>query len=455
MDFALIPFIFVLAVSFFIGIIFANRAKKHSDYFLADRSLGWALLTMTFAATQIGGGFILGTCAAAFNEGPFAIFFPLGYCLGFLGLGLGFGAKLRSLDLNTASDIFERYYDSKSLKKIAALLSIFSLTGILIAQAVALKQFLFSCGWQDNWIFLLAWAIVIIYTTQGGFLAVVWTDTVQAVVMIGTLIVTFFFTLSHTPATFATSTMELDSCFTAAAPKLLGYILMPCLFTFIEQDMCQRCFAAKSGRDVSIAGILAALMLFALAIIPVYMGIVAWNLGIEDAPNSKFMEVVKLFSNRAILSCAASAILLAIISTASSLLSAVSSNISQDFHPAGAEKLALWKTKAITFSTGIVALIGASLTSNILSCMVASYELSVAGLFIPFVFAVFKKEAAVRFHTSAIISFIFGTIGFIVTKSYDFGMWSELLPLASSGVGFLIGMRFRKVLPTVAIETQS
>jgi solute:Na+ symporter, SSS family len=447
MDFALIPFIFVLAISFFIGVTFSNRAKKTSDYFLADRSLGWALLTMTFAATQIGGGFILGTCAAAYNEGPFAIFFPLGYCLGFLGLGLGFGAKLRSLELNTASDIFERYYDSKLLKKIAAILSILSLTGILIAQAVALKQFLFSCGWQDNWIFLLAWAIVIIYTTQGGFLAVVWTDTVQAICMIGTLIATFYFTLSHTPATFATSTQELDSCFAVAAPKLLGYILMPCLFTFIEQDMCQRCFAAKSGRDVSVAGILAALMLFILAIIPVYMGIVAWNLGVADAPNSKFMEVVKFFSNRAIISCAASAILLAIISTASSLLSAVSSNISQDFHPEGEEKLSLSKTKAITLATGLLALIGAYLATDILSCMVASYELSVAGLFIPFVFAVFKKDGARCYHKAAILSFIFGTLGFIVTKSYNFGVLNELLPLASSACGFLIGAGFKEREP--------
>src|SRR5438445_1657195 len=117
MDFSLIPFFIVLALSFTVGCLFARSSKKQSDYFLADRKLNWALLTMTFAATQIGGGFILGTADAAFQDGLFALFFPLGYCLGFLALGLGFGARLQSLKLDTISDLFERYYSSPVLKK--------------------------------------------------------------------------------------------------------------------------------------------------------------------------------------------------------------------------------------------------------------------------------------------------------------------------------------------------
>jgi len=443
MDYALLPFLFVLVISGIIGFTFSKSSQKASDYFLGSRSLGWGLLTMTFAATQIGGGFILGTAEAAYKEGPFALFFPLGYCLGFLGLGLGFGAKLRNLEFHTASDVFDHYYKSPLLKKVAALLSIISLTGILICQAVALRKFLFSMGWTDEWIFLLSWAVVIMYTTQGGFLAVVWTDTVQAFVMIAMLIVTFFFTVSKAPAALVSAPIDVQWSF--AEPKILGYLLMPCLFTFIEQDMVQRCFAAKSARDVSRAGLLAALILFVLAIIPVYAGMLAASSGISDAPTSKFMEVVKLLTNRGVSACAASAILLAIVSTASSLLSAVSSNISQDFvDPAKKESLPIWKTKAITLLTGLVALFGGYWATNILSCMVASYELSVACLLIPFVVAVFKKERAASFYVAAMCALIFGGSGFVASKMYDFGTFGELIPLAASGIGFLGGMAFRK-----------
>jgi SSS family solute:Na+ symporter len=452
MDYALLPFIFVLVISGIIGFIFSKSSQKASDYFLGSRTLGWGLLTMTFAASQIGGGFILGTAEAAFHEGPFALFFPLGYCLGFLGLGLGFGAKLRSLEFHTASDVFDHYYKSPFLKKVAALLSIISLTGILICQAIALRKFLFSMGWTTEWIFLFTWAIVIMYTSLGGFLAVVWTDTVQAVVMITMLIVTFFVTASHAPAALATT--AIDTQWSHAQPNILGYLLMPCLFIFIEQDMVQRCFAAKSARDVSRAGLLAALILFALAMIPVYAGAMAANLGVSDAPTSKFMEVVKLLTNRGVVACAASAILLALISTSSSLLSAVSSNISQDFvDPAKKELVPIWKTKTITLATGLAALVGAYVATNILSCMVASYELSVACLFIPFVVAVFRKERAASFYPAAIGALFCGAVGFIVTKTYDLGTFGELAPLAASGIGFLGGMAFRKTEELVPVDS--
>ncbi|MDB6081084.1 MAG: panF [Chlamydiia bacterium] len=434
MDYSLLPFFFVLALSFAIGVFFSKRAKKQSDYFLAGRTLSWPLLTMTFAATQIGGGFILGTADAAFQIGPYAFFFPLGYCLGFLGLGAGFGAKLRSLELNTTADLFERYYGSHLLKKGAALLSVISLTGILIAQAVALRAFLFSAGWGEEWIFLLAWMVVILYTTQGGFLAVVWTDTVQAVVMIGMLITAFCFILTTAPSV----SFEVATKWPVAEPKILGYLLMPFLFTFIEQDMTQRCFAAKSSSDVSRAGLLSALILLLLAAIPVYFGMLAETLHVEQGPTSKFMEVVKLLTSPKLVSCAASAVLLAIISTASSLLSAVSSNISQDFTSTNA--VPLNRTKWITFGIGIFALIGSYTATNILSCMVASYELSVACLFVPFIAAVFMKDRCLTLLPAAVASVAAGAIGFIGVKLFPLGVYGELFPLALSGLGYLGGM---------------
>ena len=443
MDYSFLPFLLVLFISFVIGCIFSKSSKKQSDYFLASRALGWPLLTMTFAATQIGGGFILGTADAAFQEGPFALLFPIGYCLGFLALGLGFGAKLRSLELDTAADVFECYYKSTALKKIAAILSIVSLTGILIAQAVALKKFLFSMGWCDEWIFLLAWSVVILYTTQGGFLAVVWTDTVQAVVMIGMLIAAFFFTIGAAPTTFFEQATNLEGKWELAESKILGYLLMPFLFTFIEQDMAQRCFAAKSKKDVTIAGLLSAFILLILAIIPVYFGMLADALNVQVAPSSKFMEVVKLLTNKGVVSCAASAVLLAIISTSSSLLSAASSNISQDFS-SKTKKLPISWTKLITFATGIFALIGSYIATNVLSCMVASYELSVACLFVPFVAAVFLKEKCETLLPAAILSVAFGAGGFILIKLVSFGMWGDLLPLTCSLTGYGIGMLVAK-----------
>jgi len=452
MDLSTIPFLFVLGVSLFIGFRFSRFSKKQSDYFLGNRSLNWKLIAMTFAATQIGSGFILGTSAEAMSSGPLSILFPIGYCCGFFALASGYGARLRSLELNTTSDIFEKFYKSPFLHKSSSVLSILSLFGLLISQAIALKSFLISLGCTSEWLFLVSWLIVIVYTTQGGFLAVVWTDAVQTVCMITMLVGTFLFLLYKAPfAALTSSASDVPAQWDLLQPKLLNYLLMPFLFVFIEQDMAQRCFAGRSNKDVSKGALAAACCLLLLAPVPVYVGVLAKHYGLNGSNSATFMDVVTYLSNPAVSSFAGCAILLAVISTSSSLLSAVSSNISQDFINKN-ETMPLWKTKMITFLVGLLAVIGSYFSSNILSCMVASYELSVSCLLVPIVFAVLYKEKSEKFFLSAFLSFFFGIGGFVLSKSglimFDaIPLLNSCLPLCFSFSGFAGGMFFTRREP--------
>lgn len=434
MNYSILPFIVVLAISFVVGFVFSKTAKKSSDYFLGDRSLGWFLLMMTFVATQVGGGFILGTAEASFEYGFYGIFYSLGQALGFLALGAGFGAKLQSLKLTTASDLFETYYGSPALKKFAAALSIIALTGILIAQAVALRKFMGSLGWNEEWIFLASWLVVILYTTQGGFLAVVWTDLLQATLMIAILVGAFCYTLLEPSTPPVTMAFSYDpALWDEFSPKLLGLLVMPFLFMFIEQDMVQRCFAGKNQQAVTKGALAASCVLFCLAIIPVYFGLVSNTHGVKAESTSKFMEAISLSTNGVIFSAAACAVLLAVISTASSLLSAISSNIANDF---GSFK----SPRIITFATGMVALAASHFSSNIFGWMIASYELAVGCLFVPLVSAVFLKERAKNLLLAAKLSCIFGCIGFIEEKLFPHGTIGLFVPLLLSGIGYVTGI---------------
>jgi len=441
MNYSLIPFIVVLAISLIVGIIFSKTAKKSSNYFLGDRSLGWFLLMMTFVATQVGGGFILGTAEAAYEHGFFGIFYSLGQALGFLALGLGFGAKLQSLKLNTASELFETYYGSPGLKKFAAALSITALTGILIAQAVALHKFMYAVGVTNEWVFIASWLVVILYTTQGGFLAVVWTDLLQATLMIGILIASFSYALSAPAALPIEATFE----YSEFSPHLLSLLVMPFLFMFIEQDMVQRCFAGKNQAAVTKGALAASLVLFCLAIIPVYFGMVSKDAAVTSSATSKFMEAISLSTNSFVFSCAACAVLLAIVSTASSLLSAISSNIANDFY-------GLSKPRTITFVTGFVALSASYLSANIFGWMIASYELAVGCLFIPLVSSVFLKERCKNLLLAAKLSCILGCVGFIEAKIFDHGAIGLFVPLIMSGLGFVGGMLLAKRSTVTAYE---
>lgn len=437
----ILPFVLLLVISAIIGFRVSKKSKEDESYFLGKRSLNWFLLAMTFVGTQIGGGFILGTAEAAYREGLYGIFYSIGLGIGFLMLGLGLGARIRSLEISTAADVFYRFYNSVFLKKYASLLSILSLTGILIAMAISLKKFLISIGFPSELFFIVCWAVVIAYTTKGGLLAVVWTDTVQAIVMMGTLLVAFCFVLAAEPVLsvdFAISITEQN-----LRPGLASFLIMPLLFMFIEQDMVQRCSAARSEKQVTIATFFSSAILFGFAIIPLYFGVLAKKLGIEPGLGSVFIEVIKNTTNPIVTACASLSVLLAIISTASSLLLAVSSNISLDFSTHTSDT-SLIKARTTTALIGICALAVSYLADDILPCLIISYELAVDCLFIPLLAAIIFKDKIKGYKEAAFLSVLLGTLGFALEKSSSLLNPNYFIPLQLSLAGYVVGVWISK-----------
>ena len=197
----------VLAIIyFFIGLYASKNIKNNSDYFLASRDLGLWPVTFTLIATQLGGGMLLGTAERAYSIGYWGILYTLGMSLGFLMLGLGFAAKLRSLNVATTAELFETKYHSPSLKKIASLLSITTMCGILVAQVIASKTLLAGLDIHNEYIFLIFWAFVIIYTMVGGLKAVVFTDVAQVWVIILVFGGIFLYSIFTEPSSFFTFT---------------------------------------------------------------------------------------------------------------------------------------------------------------------------------------------------------------------------------------------------------
>ena len=72
--------------------------------------------------------------------------------------------------------------------------------------------------------------------------------------------------------------------------------------------------------------------------------------------------------------------------------------------------------------------------------MIASYELSVGCLFVPFVTAVFLQDKARQYTKAAIASIVAGAIGFILTKTVSIGMLADFVPLVLSGAAYGIGV---------------
>ena len=437
-------FISVLAllqiVCLWVGKRASSNLKDQQAYFLAGKDVRFFPLLMTFVATQIGGGVILGAAEEAYHFGWTVLFYPLGACLGFVVLAIGVGKKLAQFQVSTVAELVGVVYQSQWLKKIASLLSIVSLLMILVAQVIASRKFMLSLGLDHSILFLAFWGIVIIYTVCGGLKAVVSIDMIQALFFITAFALGFgcilYFNPISLPAVleggWSSQNFEFDS------HKLIGWLLMPLLFMVIEQDMAQRCFAARSPRIVTQAAACAALCTLLVCIIPVFLGVLGKQEGVVVAEGSSvFMEVVQIFTTPWLSACIGCAVLMAILSTAISLLNAVSSNITQDFDFTWLKKIpSVQLARTITAGVGLAAVAGSFYARDIVNLLIQSYELSVCCLFIPVFAALFKYRGN---SLSAWLAVSMGGMGFVLARFVEIDFPKEIFSLLLSGAGYGIG----------------
>ena len=436
-----IAVLFILQiVCFFVAKNASKKLDNQDDYFLAGRGIRFFPLMMTLIATQIGGGLILGSAEEAYRFGWYVLLYPLGACLGLMLLAMGLGKKMSQFQVSTVAQLFEVVYRSVSLKKLASILSITSLFFILTAQVIASKKFMMSLGVDDSTLFILFWAIVILYTVLGGLKAVVATDIIQATFFIVVFFIGFFYTLSAETSSFVTiASAGIGENFDFNASKLCGWLLMPLCFMVIEQDMGQRCFAAKNGRVVSLACGCAALCTLLVCMIPVYYGILGKSIGIDIPEGSSvFMAVIRASTNPTITALIGCAILAAIISTADSLINAISSNLSQDFafkwmQRKNNVKISQW----ITCGIAIFAFLVSYGFNNVVDLLILSYELSVSCLFIPVFAALFIKRGNAL---SASLAITLGATGFVLFRIVPLEFIPrEVASLCFSFAGYRVG----------------
>lgn len=438
----LILFAALGCLSFLIGLYASKSINSQIDYYLSGRKLPVMPLTLTLVATQIGGGVILGTADEAYKFGIYGLTYSIGISLGFIFLACGFASKLRGFNIVTTAQLFETHYQSTFLRKLSSILIVLSMSGILVGQVIASRRLLLGLGIDGNWILIAFWAFVILYTVIGGLKAVVLTDVYQVLFIIILFIGLLIYSQFQYPVTsinwlpFETSEFELS--------YLLGFLLLPLLFCIVEQDLAQRCFSAKTKWVATIATALAAIILLLFSIIPVYFGTLANQLGITpDSGASTLVVLLSTITNKYMIAVVAIALLAAIISTADSLLCAISSNLAQDFGLKLSDKQGVTFARIITLFIGIFALALANYFDDILHILAQSYELPVSALFVSILFCCISK----RLHKLAAgCSVLVGIISFLLFKFLPINFPQAILQLLLSLIAYLVGWTWAEIL---------
>lgn len=436
-------FIFILIAlcgySLWIGKKASTASANNVDYFLSGRSLKVFGLTLTLLATQLGGGAIIGNGESAFQHGWKAIFYSLGLSCGLLVLALGLGSRFRKLNVNTIPELFQKKYNSPVLHTVSALFSIISLFLILIAIGIAARKIFISIGLESNLLFIFFWLISIIYTVIGGLHAIVQTAILQMIFIVFALLVVCAFIVFTHPAPLLgfASISEMPTYNKSFIIPWSEWILMPLLFVIIGQDMGQRCFAADSSKTIAFASFWAAVFLLALSAIPTFIGTLAASTQfVSPNTGSTIMNFIQFNTNPYVTALFAAAILMAIVSTADSLLCSISLNVSQDIVPKvfPTHLNDIKTSKIITLVIGISAILCSFLFENIIPLMVFAYKVSIYALFVPiFMSTIFHNPNKYLAH----ISIIFGICLFMINQFFINKMWFDLFSIGIMALVFV------------------
>jgi sodium/proline symporter len=190
-------FFLYLGVLLLIGFATRRATKGMSGYLLADRRVGPWTTALSYEATAYSGWLMLGFPGRAFSRGVAAIWVGVacvfGDALNWVGVARRLREQTARLGALTIPEYLERRFahaGGNAVRATASLAILIFMSIYLWAQCVAGGKLLATVLAMDYPLAAsISALVIIIYTFQGGYRALVWTDCVQAMMAVVALIV--------------------------------------------------------------------------------------------------------------------------------------------------------------------------------------------------------------------------------------------------------------------------
>ncbi|HEY4560299.1 MAG TPA: sodium/proline symporter PutP [Lysobacter sp.] len=194
----LVTFGLYLAAMVLIGFLAWRSTRSFDDYILGGRSLGSVVTALSAGASDMSGWLLMGLPGALYLGGVSEAWIAIGLVIGAWANWKFVAGPLRlyterTHNALTLPDYFtHRFEDGSRVLRVLAALVILVFFAVYCASGIVAGARMFESVFGLPYAQALWWgaAATILYTLVGGFLAVSWTDTVQASLMIFALVLT-------------------------------------------------------------------------------------------------------------------------------------------------------------------------------------------------------------------------------------------------------------------------
>ena len=455
-----------------IGLYFYKNNANLDDYYIGGRNLGSWHIGLSVVATDVGGGFSIGLGGLGFTMGL------SGSWLLFTGLiGAWLAAVLlipkvyelgKQHQFFTFPQLFEKLFDKK-VALVAGVISAIGYLGFTSSQLLAGAKL--ASGTFPELDLGIALAIMgfiaVIYTSLGGLKAVIYTDTVQWIIlMIGLIFIAMPFAYFKIGG--------IDSIQQYVPGKFLslsnltwqdfvnwGISIIP--IWFVGMTLYQRIYASGSARQAKKAWFIAGIFEWpVMAFMGVVLGLfsrIAFESGMFEEVSGNIADFdpekgLPMLLNDilpiGLMGLILSAYFSAILSTADSCLMASSGNLQADilgkFFSRKSDNYNLKGSQLITLLIGAFAILIAFSMTQVLDLMLTAYAFMVSGLLIPVIMGLFSKNPSA---SAALASMIIGgstTVILILTETeIPFKLDENIIGLSASLITYLLIDNFIKL----------
>lgn len=187
----IIAFILYLGLMMSIGIYYYKKTNSMDDYIIGNRKLGAWVTAMSAEASDMSGWMMMGVPGAAYLAGFSSAWIAVGLGLGtwanwqFVAARLRKYTEMANNSLTLPDFLQNRYQDTSNLLRIIPAIFIVIFFVIYTGSGFVSGGKLFSTLFgMDYTTAVLAGAFVVVfYTLTGGFMAVCWTDFIQGIMM--------------------------------------------------------------------------------------------------------------------------------------------------------------------------------------------------------------------------------------------------------------------------------
>lgn len=398
-----------------IGFYHFRKNSSIEDYYVGGRSISAHHVGLSIVATDVGGGFSIGLGGVGFLMGL------SGSWLLFTGLvGAWLAAvfiipRIKAIDLEhsmlTYPDFLRFRYDDR-VAFLAAVISGLGylgftgaqiLAGAKLASATIITEAPFGMDPLQFSLYAIA-VVTILYTVIGGIKAVIYTDTIQWIILLtGLMFVTVPVTLykiggwsrlrsTLPPEFFSLGNIELTT--------FINWMVTIIPIWIIAMTLYQRMYACRNEKEAKKAWLIAGVFEYpVMAFTGVFLGMCARVVFPEADPEMAMPMLIRDMLPVVVTGIVISSYFSAIMSTADSCLMASSGNfvndvieryICRNISAKGSIRLSM----LITLVIGILAVLMASRFTMVLDAILYAYSFMVSGLFIPTLGAYYWKRAS-------------------------------------------------------------